>query len=98
MDINEIGNIQNINFNNASSTATSTLPEINSFPQFADSECCTVFITKSCEYTYGMTVRILGIPMFFEEKDRNLRKALCKAFAKAQNWSIENGNTGSGVE
>ena len=53
---------------------------------------------KSCEYTYGMTVRILGIPMFFEEKDRNLRKALCNAFAKAQNWSIENGNTGSGVE
>lgn len=53
---------------------------------------------KSCEYTYEMTVKILGIPMFFEEKDKNLRKALCNAFAKAQNWSIENGNTGSGIE
>ena len=53
---------------------------------------------KSYEYTYEMTVKILGIPMFFEEKDKNLRKALCNAFAKAQNWSIENGNTGSGIE
>ena len=40
----------------------------------------------------------LTIPMFFEEKDKNLRKALCNAFEKAQNWSIENGNTGSGIE
>ena len=57
---------------------------------------------KSCdfiyEYTYEMTVRIIGTPMSFKEKDKNLRNALCNAFAKAQNWSIENGNTGNGIE
>lgn len=57
---------------------------------------------KSCvfiyEYAYEMTVRIMGTPMSFNEKDKNLRNALCNAFAKAQNWSVENGNSGNGIE